>query len=147
MRLFLAPFFCVHFGIFMVVHGVFVALAGLGSLPDDQPLTIAPRLALEEPQILYFLLGTTASHGWSTLRHHFLAGERHQHGPQHFMTQPYGRVVVMHMAILFGAFASILVGSGTPVLILLVILKTALDWRAHKKAHRESLGQTPAPAG
>jgi len=53
------------------------------------------------------------------------------------MMAPYGRVVVLHLAILLGAFATQL-SSGDPmiVLILLVIGKIILDVVFHRRSHR-----------
>ena len=52
------------------------------------------------------------------------------------MTQPYGRLVIMHLTILLGAFVSIFLGTPLGSLLVLVVLKTALDLAFHLRQHR-----------
>lgn len=137
-RWFLAPFFCIHFGIFMVVHGAFVMLiGGADSFSGGSHMFLrAPHAALSDVAGLgWFLLATLVSHGYSFATNYVAGGERHQHGPQYFMKQPYVRVMVLHIAIMAGAFATMLLGQPTVLLIALVVLKTLLDIRAHKSEH------------
>lgn len=47
------------------------------------------------------------------------------------MFQPYARVVVLHIAIIFGGFLAMVLGSGTGVLFILVLGKTVLDLHFH----------------
>ena len=51
------------------------------------------------------------------------------------MAKPYGRVVVLHVAIIAGGVGAALLGSPVWALALLVLLKTGLDYRAHVKEH------------
>lgn len=53
------------------------------------------------------------------------------------MQQPYGRVVVLHLTILLGAFLMAALKSPTVGLALLVILKIGLDVRAHLRERRK----------
>jgi hypothetical protein len=55
------------------------------------------------------------------------------------MTQPYARVVVLHVAIIGGAVLVQALGSALPALALLIVLKTAIDLAAHL-AERRKLG-------
>ena len=48
------------------------------------------------------------------------------------MMQPYGRLVVLHLAVLFGGWLVLALGSPLAALVLLVGLKTAADVRAHQ---------------
>ena len=54
------------------------------------------------------------------------------------MVQPYGRVVVLHLAIILGGMAAMALGSPMCSLIVLLALKVALDFRAHVKEHSSS---------
>jgi hypothetical protein len=47
--------------------------------------------------------------------------------------------VVLHLTIIFGAFAITLIGTPIAALVVLVILKTALDLRFHIASHRPTL--------
>jgi hypothetical protein len=53
------------------------------------------------------------------------------------MGSPYGRVVVMHVAIIFGAFLTAALGSPVGILIILVGLKTSLDVIFHMRQHKK----------
>lgn len=55
------------------------------------------------------------------------------------MTQPYTRVVVLHLVILGDGFLVQALGSAVPALVLLIVLKTAIDLTAHL-AERRKLG-------
>ena len=50
----------------------------------------------------------------------------------------YARVVVLHLAILFGSFFVMAFGSPIFALILLIGLKTAIDYAAHRKQHEKA---------
>ncbi len=54
------------------------------------------------------------------------------------MGEPYKRIVILHVTIIFGGWAIMLLGSPLPALILLIGLKTVVDLRAHRKEHRRA---------
>jgi hypothetical protein len=72
-----------------------------------------------------------------------MGGEYRNASPHVLMTQPYARVVVLHVAILIGGFGAVALGSPMVALVVLVALKTAIDLRAHL-AERRKLGLAPA---
>jgi hypothetical protein len=53
------------------------------------------------------------------------------------MFAPYGRVVMLHLTILFGAFIIAILGAPIGALIVLVVLKTAFDLRLHLRQHAD----------
>ena len=59
------------------------------------------------------------------------------------MGEPYKRIMVMHVTIIFGGFLVMALDSALPALMLLIVLKIAADVRAHV---RERAGGTPEPA-
>jgi len=61
------------------------------------------------------------------------------------MQQPYGRIVVMHLAIIFGGFIMIALHSPTAGLLLLVFLKILLDLGGHA-GERKKVALALAPA-
>jgi hypothetical protein len=79
-----------------------------------------------------------ASHAWSFARDFVAAEERLRTTPDREMLQVYGRIVVLHVAILGGAF--LLGATGLPRMFAAVLVpaKIALDLRAHRK-ERERL--------
>lgn len=136
-KLFLIPFFCVHFGMFMMVHGFFVAmitLAGVHS-PIDGVERLADQAFGEATAMLFAVIAMIGSHGVSFVTN-FLRTERGQRSIQQTMMMPYPRVIVMHVAILVGTAAAMFLGSPMIAVLLLVVLKTGLDLAAHRKEHK-----------
>ena len=56
---------------------------------------------------------------------------------------PYGRIVVLHLAIIFGAFATMLLGSPVFLLVILVLGKIILDLKMHFRAHQKAASFVP----
>ena len=47
------------------------------------------------------------------------------------MTEPYSRIIFMHLVIIFGGGLTIILGELTPVLLMVIGLKIFFDVRAH----------------
>lgn len=140
----LIGFFIVHYGLFWLVHGVFVfllpvfaglSMAGSGFAPADfGPLPL--------DGLLLSALALAASHGVSFFVNFLGRREYLDVSPAGQMMSVYGRVLVLHATVLGGAF---LVGAfGTPfaALVLLVVLKTAADLFFHLRQHQAQRGVT-----
>lgn len=140
-KFFLVPFFCVHYGGFTFVHGIFVfTLFGGGIKPggfDLSPHTVLT--AVRQAGLGWAVAALFASHGFSFFHNYLGGGEYRRIGLSQLMTQPYARVVVLHIAIIGGAVLVQALGSAVPALALLIVLKTAIDLRAHL-AERRKLG-------
>jgi len=134
-KLFFVPFFTVHYGIFCLVHGVFVfALLG-----DGNGLFSGIHVAsLIESGTVWAILCLLLSHFFSFLKNYLWGGEYRQASLPELMAKPYGRIVVLHLAILFGAFATLALGSPIWVLMILIVGKTALDLALHLREHRDA---------
>jgi hypothetical protein len=52
------------------------------------------------------------------------------------MTEPYNRIIFMHMVLIFGGGLTLILGGAIPVLILVIGLKIYFDVKAHLKEHR-----------
>ncbi len=146
-RLGTAGFFTIHYGLFWVVHGVFVftfipAMTGLavpGLAPDgSRPARSCPASrGVDVPVFAFAVLGLAISHGVSFWMNYLGRGEYKTLSPADVMTQPYGRLVIMHLTIVLGAFVSIFLGTPLGSLLVLVVLKTALDLAFHLRQHRD----------
>lgn len=147
MKLFLIPFFCVHYGLFTLVHGVFVAGFFGGAFRVGAPSPGADFFwqAIEQHHLQWAVIGLALSHGFSFVVNYLGRGEYRRAHVQQLMGQPYGRVVVLHLTILGGAFLMAALRSPTAGLVLLVVLKIVLDLRAHLR-ERENVGQSPNTA-
>lgn len=141
-KLFFAPFFAVHYGMFCFVHGAFVGL-----LANDRglfghsmnPLGTAVE-ALHGPTLLVAAIGLTVSHLVSYFRNYLGRGEYRRLTPPELMFLPYGRVVVLHIAIVFSGFLVMTLGSPVWLLVLLVIGKTLFDLKLHLREHQGGAG-------
>jgi hypothetical protein len=138
LAVFLVPFFCVHFGLFMFGHLTFIiALFGGDTIFADtgileQVTGIISLVAI--PATALF-----ASHLYSFLTNYIGRQEYEFKNPMHFFAYPYPRIIVMHLTIIFGGFLTMVL---SPVfsLILLSVLKTVADVGAHIKIHTAKNG-------
>jgi hypothetical protein len=146
-KLFFIPFFMVHYGMFCMVHGVFV----FALLSNDGPFGMrgGPFGGMEEQiasmlrgGMLVVILALVGSHLFSYFYHFLYRGEFRRTNVAYLMAAPYGRIIVLHLAILFGAFATFILGQPIFLLILLIVGKTLLDWQMHLRSHRSSLDET-----
>ena len=87
------------------------------------------------------------SHGVSFFVNFIREEEYLNVSPDEQMFQPYGRVIVLHVTILGGGFLAGYLGTPLASLVLLVILKTAIDLRAHLKEHRETQVSSETASG
>ena len=158
----LALFFLVHYGVFWFVHGFFVfalpTFSGLatGSVgrsgacdspifpePGEIPMpfgdvgSCAPS-AFGEVAWGSVLIGAAAlflSHGASFLLNYVGNGEYLRTSAPRQVGSAYGRVVVLHLTILIGAFVVAFLGAPIGALIVLATLKTAFDLGLHRREH------------
>lgn len=135
-KLFFVPFFTVHYGGFCLGHGLFIcALTGDGA----DPMTIA-RETFQRPAMWAVAGVMLTSHLVSYFSNYLGRGEYRRLTPPELMFQPYGRVVLLHVALLGGAFLTMGLGSPTWVLVLLVVGKTLFDLKLHLREHRGGAG-------
>lgn len=152
-RLPLVVFFWFHYGLFWVVHGVFVfvlfgsgfggggffnsSFRGFGS----RSLFTLPNLDAEFSGGVWAMVGLLAiSHGISFVNNFIGRDEYQRISPQEQMMQPYQRVILLHVTVLAGGFVVLLLGQPLPALVLLVLLKTGVDLRAHVTEHSKVRG-------
>lgn len=155
-------FFVVHYGGFCAVHGVFVLVLAVGDpggfdLLEGEPWplwlvfvqllieVVRHVLSIAPPEWLIAFAALALSHGVSLAMNYFRGGEYHEQNVKSLMMAPYKRIVVLHVAILGGGFGVMALGSPLPLLILLVMLKLALDVWLHLREHRPAT--VPEPAG
>lgn len=145
MKLFMIPFFTLHYGMFVTVHGIFVLTLFSHQLPGRGFPTPATFLqAVHGAGIGPAALALVLSHGVSFAFNYIGTGEYRTAQLPKLMHRPYGRVMVLHTVILGGAFLVQTFGSPLLPLALLVVLKTGLDLVGHLREHALSV---PVPAG
>lgn len=136
-KVFMVPFFCVHYGMFTFVHGIFVVELFGGVKSHGFPNAATFWQVMQENQLGWAVLGLAVSRGVSFVTNYIGKGEYQRASLQQLMSQPYGRIVVMHLAILFGGF--VMMGLHSPMvgLVLLVVLKIFLDLNSHVKERKK----------
>ena len=142
LKAFLIPFFCIHFGLFTFVHGVFVMGFFGGMFRAGAPFPDGNIIIgfVREYQLAWPIIGLAASHVLSFALNYIGGGEYRSANPIKLMQQPYGRVLVLHITIIVGGFLVALLQSPLGGLLLLVTLKIGLDLRSHLREHG---GSTP----
>jgi len=141
--LFLPVFFLVHYGGFMFGH--FMVLLYLYSSSVAEGSTVTPAdyyLIVVQNLSWVVLIALFVSHGWSFVEN-FMGNREHERiSPLQGMALPYRRMMITHVALIAGGF--FLIESGQPLggLILLVLMKIALDIAFHRREHRK-LGIRP----
>jgi len=152
-KLFLIPFFIVHFGGFAAVHGLFIlllfgkgqSLSSGGQHPWPCFLVFVQLLigviwqvySTIPANMKIAIAALFVSHGVSFVDNFLLKGEFASAKPKDLMGQPYSRVMVMHIAIIAGAFVSAALHSAAGILLVLIVLKTILDVKLHLREHRK----------
>jgi uncharacterized protein DUF6498 len=132
------PFFIGHFGGFMAGHFLLLYsffIRGPGAA-GPEPGVRAALLAVFLP--LWMSIAALAiSHGVSFVDNFLKRGEYAHATINGLMTAPYSRITVMQLTLIFGGWVILLLGSPVPALALLVVLKTAVDFSAHRAEHRQ----------
>jgi hypothetical protein len=133
------PFFCVHYGIFTFVHGLFLFLIFGGFFEIDDPTSMSNVFnSFSDLHLEWAIIALVISHGFSFIENYIRKGEYKNTNLAQLMGEPYSRVVVLHITIVIGAFLVAFLGSPVVGLFLLVALKIFIDIRAHLIQHRLS---------
>ncbi len=145
-----ALFFCVHYGGFCAIHGMFVLqLTGFAGEVAAQahnwpgPLVLVEMfidlsrqvLAAAPPQFLWACLSLLLSHGASFLLLFIGQQEFRQHTLKQLMNAPYRRIAILHIAVIAGGFLVQRAGSPLGLLLALVALKIFMDIMLHNRSH------------
>jgi hypothetical protein len=169
----LIPFFIVHYGIFWLVHGIFILalpmfqafggsgffggaffggglfgggfVDGGGILDGGAPADGGSGILSDPGAIAFVLIGLFISHGISYRLNYIGRGEYLRTSVVRQMAAPYGRLVILHVTIILGGMAIALTGAPAAAVLVLVLLKTALDLGFHLAEHREP--QIPVVSG
>ncbi len=133
-KLFMMGFFVVHFGGFMLGHLVFVIfLLSYSSSTSIILIEDALKLALALwPAVVFLFL----SHGYSFFYNYIARGECKTANIGELMFAPYRRIIVMHVVIIIGAFFIFALRLPYIPALLLILIKTTMDLRAHLAERR-----------
>jgi hypothetical protein len=123
------PFFIVHYGIFWVVHGIFVwgLFAGPGLFGPATIGTTTVGTGVDSGAVATGFVGLALYHVVSFIYWDVIRREYASKTPAEIMFQPYPRLIVLHLTIILGAFLVVFTGQPIAALVLLVLLKTAIE--------------------
>lgn len=169
-RAFTIPFFLFHYGLFWVVHGVFVFVLPMflgfaggftdgivfepgvfePGVPGRELPVMTPRGSgfgeIELGPVIVGGIALVISHGVSFFWNYVGRAEYRTVSPVAQMFAPYGRLLVLHLTIVLGAWPVVALGSPIGLLLVLVIGKTILDLFFHLREHTRA-AQAPAIGG
>ena len=130
-KFFLVPFFIVHYGGFCFGHlSLLLAFSSGGLAPLG---VVSSKLDPWEPSFLIAVGAIFFSHLLSFFTNYIGNDEYKRASLFILMFRPYGRIITMQIAILFGAAFVIFFGSPLPMLLILIAAKIVLDLRLHEK--------------
>ena len=122
------PFFCVHFGMFCLVHGFFVAALFLPkNFTSGQWMNLLSGLAVPA-------LGMMVSHGIYFVQHYLRSGSYKFASINVLMVEPYIRILPLHVGLIAAGFFVMTVGSPMVVVVILVLLKTGAEVVAYRNS-------------
>lgn len=134
-RLFSAVFFSFHYGFFTFVHGAFV-FSMFGEEQYEEPSVALVWQLLGEQHLYWAALALFVSHLASLILNYLLAGEYRLVTVKEMMKKPYGRIVVLHLGIIFGGILLDILSVPLAGLVVLVLIKNIFDVRSHIREHR-----------
>jgi hypothetical protein len=143
-KLFLIPFFLIHYGGFCFGHGIFVfALFNEAGEFGDDLWSAIPALLTGGLGLSLALLA--ASHLYSFVTNYLIGGEYRRTRASELMMRPYGRIIALHVTIIIGGFLAMAFGDHLLLLVVLVVLKTFVDLAMHGRERQKYLEDDGAP--
>jgi hypothetical protein len=154
-KVFIIPFFCLHYGGFCAVHGFFLTVffkisSSNSPFPEggsdwwgpfifiQMLFSVIARVWANAPsEMIWALLGLFISHGVSFVENYILGGEYYRATVKQLMHQPYQRIVAMHIAIIAAGVFVMKLNSPMPLLIILILLKIGIDLFLHNNSHKK----------
>jgi hypothetical protein len=130
--LFDVPFFIVHYGMFCAVHGVLILVLFSGapeksvSDPFHLPAAFIDQVRTDRFLALNLLM-LAVFHLYRFVTEWVQTKEWRNVKPIEQMFMPYGRIIVVHVAVLLGGFLGTLIGNPLIAVMLLALLKTVLE--------------------
>jgi len=131
LKFFIIPFFVLHYGGFC--YGHLMAVTGFFSPAGFQGGASASLGQVWQWDFWIAIAAIGTSHLFSFFNN-YIGKDEYKHTSLFLLMQrPYGRIVAMHIAIVFGAGFVMWLGSPLPVLMILIVAKTAMDLKLHQK--------------
>lgn len=137
-----AAFFTLHYGMFCLVHGVFVATL-FGGIPmraslADPVLLMIGRVGADRLGLLV-IVATVIAVALDSWRAWAASDISDPSGIRKIMGEPYGRIVVLHVVLIAGGFIVIALQLPSLAALLLVAFKLIYDLRILRRSRAPAL--------
>lgn len=145
--LFLIPFFIIHYGLFCAGHGFFAVMVTGGVFAGHDPLDALRQVWADRWNYVAPLIAMAAFH-LTAFVEWIRSGAWKTATVSQQMGEPYGRIIVMHLTVLLGAVAVVVLGQPAAAVALLAVLKTVFETvtTANKLKKEEQAAQGTLPA-
>jgi len=151
LKLVLIPAFCLHYGFFNFIYGVFLfgslgLVYGESKLVWATPAELAPHVvaAIARFGLGFAVLSLVISHAVSFKMNYIDGGEYRRVTAKRLMIHPYSRVFLYHFTIMIGTGLMFILGSPVFLVVTLVAIKTAMDLVLHRVV-RQRPAAPPSP--
>lgn len=141
-KLFIVPFFVVHYGAFTAGHGLIIlTIFGeqtllMKKLEEDPSIFFSEMMImLQEYSLLWVLLAILLSHIFSFVWNFIRKEEWKKTTVHKQMILPYARVFVLHFLVIVGGIVALALSAPSYLLVLIVLLKIVVDVRLHVRSH------------
>lgn len=134
---FLVPFFCVHYGLFCYVHGVFLLAMLLfgGMAPPEiaggyEPSDVVPTVwavVQADEELMLSVVALIVAQALAFAFLWILPGKWRDTHPMVQMFEPYGRIIVMHLTIFIATGLVMLMGEFAFAVLALALMKCGLE--------------------
>jgi len=119
-----------HYGLFCLLHGIFICLVLAPEPPPDAFVLfygfVAAYHAVTGPEV-WPLIPVALGHLTEALRDCVASGAYRRISPEQAMALPFARLIVLHFALVLGGLVADLLGSITPVLLVLILMKALIE--------------------
>ena len=133
-RLFLIPFFVVHYGMFCWGHYTAVVSLFGNELRESGSGLFGVSLADAWQSPLWLGVAAIAISHLLSFHYNFIGrGEYRRTNLMQLMHRPYGRIIALHIAVIAGGFLVTVLGDATWMLLVLILAKSAIDLRMHER--------------
>jgi hypothetical protein len=150
-KLFFVPFFIVHYFLFCAGHGVFVFSLfsdATAYFPEHNGInflgTLYRAIEIFSTPLAFAAAALALSHALSFVVNYLGGREYERLDIQKLMMLPYGRIVVLHLTIIFGGFATMALGEPIWLIVTLVVVKIVVDLKMHLHEHLRTVGPEPS---
>lgn len=126
-RLGLGCFFVIHYGIFCLGHGAFAASMASRLSPGGAGREDLWARTFGDRSFQIALLATAVIQVVILVRDWWMAGRWKQSSPGLEMFKPYGRIAVLHVTIILGAWGLAVVNASTSAVLVLCLMKLILE--------------------